>query len=298
MAHLGVLPLLASGELPNFPLKQNGALFIIDKTAHSSMQIHRGLLGQFGEVVLANCHGVTEAERLCKTANDNQQTPIIIADSIGSMAGVLPVAALADLVGQYQGYCYIDDTHGASVHGENGCGYVLQALHYQFPERLILISTLAKGFGTLGGLAIFCQPEDAICTKQFAPSYVFGAGPAQAVIDAAIASAEIHLSSEINTLQKKLWDNIKLFDTHMPNQLNAGSSAAFRGIPIGDEQAAIAAGKALQDQGIAVITALYPIVAKGQAMLRLAFSAGHSSEEVKKLVLILASLVKHAEYLD
>ena len=50
LVHLGLLPLLASGEMPSYPIKKQ-PYFILDKTVHASVQINRGLLKQFGELV-------------------------------------------------------------------------------------------------------------------------------------------------------------------------------------------------------------------------------------------------------
>lgn len=40
--HLGLLPLLGAGALPSYPIAPGGATFLVDRTAHSSMQVLRG----------------------------------------------------------------------------------------------------------------------------------------------------------------------------------------------------------------------------------------------------------------
>ncbi|MDC9580522.1 hypothetical protein PSI15_02865 [Xenorhabdus sp. PR6a] len=47
-AHLAVLPVLGSGELPGYDISPKGIRWIVDKTTHASVQILRGILEQFG----------------------------------------------------------------------------------------------------------------------------------------------------------------------------------------------------------------------------------------------------------
>lgn len=47
-AHLAVLPVLGSGELPGYSISKKGVQWIVDKTTHASVQILRGILEQFG----------------------------------------------------------------------------------------------------------------------------------------------------------------------------------------------------------------------------------------------------------
>ncbi|MES2141438.1 MAG: aminotransferase class I/II-fold pyridoxal phosphate-dependent enzyme [Pseudomonadota bacterium] len=224
MAHLGLFPVLAFGEMPSFPIVGRGFVFLIDKTAHSSIQINRGLLEQFGKVVIVDC-------------KDQQ---------------------------------HLEDT--------------LKCLDYQFPPRLILVNSLAKGFGVLGGVLLFKNKEDADFIKRFAPTYVFSGPLALSVVNAAVASAKIHLSEEIHHIQTALWDNVNYFDSLLvKNCIKADSSVPFRGILVGDELKAIEYTKKLKRRGFAVTAAMYPTVAKNQSLLRIAISAAHSKQDISLL---------------
>lgn len=61
-------------------------------------------------------------------------------------------------------------------------------------------------------------------------------GPlALSVVNAAVASAKIHLSEEIHHLQDNLWKNVSYFDSLLTkNIINANLSVPFRGIFVGD----------------------------------------------------------------
>lgn len=288
IAHLGMLPLLGSGEMPSFPFAKNGPFFILDKTVHSSVQITRGVLNQFGPVVLRKFHPISEVEKQFVYARENGFTPIAIADGVGSMGGLIPVKKLLEFAEQYEGYVYLDDAHGISVYGTHGCGYVLDTLEANFHPRLILAASLSKGFGTNGAVIAVPTKEDEEIVKRFCSPYLFSNPLALAIVDSSIASAHIHLSEEIYALQNKLTDNILYFDKlmeplHHHQVVNLHINSPIRGIFIGDEFKAIEYATHLKKNGLMVSAAMYPTVAKGNSLLRITISADHSKENIYKL---------------
>lgn len=293
MAHQGFIPLLASGQLPNFPIKSEGPLFILDKTVHASIQINRGIMEQFSEVVLIDFQQIESVKKIFRKAFRTNKTPIAIADSIGSMSNITPIKELLNISHFYNGYVYLDDAHGTSVHGRHGCGYVLKQLNYQFPSHLILAVSLGKGFGVVGGALLLPKKEDSDFVKRFASTYIFSGPLPSSVIDAAISSAKIHLTDEIYQLQKKLWENVNYFDTLMHGRItNMNIASPLRGIFIGDEFKAIRVAKELRQKGIAVTVAMYPTVPKNKSILRVAFSASHSRQDIKKLCAHTQKIIK------
>ncbi len=295
MAHLGILPLLGSGEMPSYPMRENGPLFILDKTVHASLQVNRGLMSQFGEITVVDFNQTEKLENEFKKAFETSRTPVAIADSIGSMGGITPIVPLLECSEKYYGYLYLDDAHGTSVYGKHGSGYVLDKLNSQFHPRLILTSSLAKAFGAVAGVAVFPTKKDVDFVKRYAETYIFSGPPALAIIDSAIASAEIHLSNEIYELQNKLKDNLICFDSLMnansPAILNYQSASPIRGIKIGDEFKTIEATQKLREAGFAVTAAMYPMVPKNQGILRLALGATHTKEEITALVANIKQLI-------
>lgn len=293
LGHLATLPLLGSGELPSFPLRENGALFILDKTVHNSIQVQRALMEQFGEVVFADFEKLNHISDLFERAEGENKTPIAISDSVGSMGGVAPIKHLFEVAEKHNGYIYLDDAHGTSIHGENGCGYALHVLGNKFNKRLILAASLAKAFGSVAGIIALPTPADVAVMKRFSPVYVFGGPPALPVIEAAIAASHIHLSKEIITLQNKLWENVSHFDSHFKNKIvNRGCPSPVRGIEIGDEIKAINFTKQLRENGFAITAAMYPTVAKKNSILRVALSALHTKKQISKLCVLIKRLIE------
>lgn len=284
MVHLGFLPILASGEAPSFPLKRKGAIFLLDKRVHSSIQINRGLLKQFGSVLTFDFNRFDVLENHFLEASQKNLTPIAICDSVGSMGGVMPIKELLILAEKYNGYVYLDDAHGTSVHGRQGSGYALMCLDYLFHPRLVLTVTLGKAFGALGGALLLPTKQDRDFTIRFSPTYVFGGPPGLPIVNAAIASANIHLTDEIYLLQQQLWNNVEYFDSLLKEEvINFNTPSPIRGIFIGDEFQAIKIAKELKSRGFLLTTAMYPTVAKGNSILRVAISVLHTKEDIESL---------------
>jgi len=123
LVHLAILPLLGSKELPKFPVSDNGVYWILDKSAHASIQILRALMDQFGVVDRVDFNDLQQVQKAFEASRAEGRTPITVSDGIGSMCGNAPVKELIDYAEAYNGYCYLDDAHGTSILGANGGGY-------------------------------------------------------------------------------------------------------------------------------------------------------------------------------
>lgn len=279
--HIAVLPLLASGTLPNFTFSKK-PYFIMEKTAHATLQINRGLLQQFGEVVRIDFQNEARIEQAFRYASSNGLTPVSISDSVGSMGGVAPVALIVRLAHQYDGYAYIDDAHGTSIYGEYGSGYVMSCLDHQLDERIIIAGSLSKAFGSHGGF-IACRSVETInFIKTYGTTYAFGGPPSLPGIAACVAAADLHLDGTVADRQEKLHNVIRYFDEVFANTaiVNRGTTMPIRGILIGDEDLAITMCKKMHDRGFATTVAMYPTVEEGHAILRCALSALHQSGQI------------------
>ncbi|CAH5729277.1 8-amino-7-oxononanoate synthase 2 [Klebsiella oxytoca] len=279
--HIAVLPLLASGTLPHFTFSKK-PYFIMEKTAHATLQINRGLLQQFGDVVRIDFQDTARIEEAFRYAASQGLTPISVSDSVGSMGGVAPVAQIVRLAHQYDGYAYIDDAHGTSIYGDYGSGYVMACLGHRLDERIIIAGSLSKAFGSHGGF-IACHAAETInFIKTYGTTYAFGGPPSLPGIAACLAAADLHLDGTVAARQEKLQNVIRYFDEVFGKTeiVNRGTTMPIRGILIGNEDLAITMCKKLHDRGFATTVAMYPTVEEGHAILRCALSALHESGQI------------------
>ena len=133
-----------------------------------------------------------------------------LADGIYSMHGdKAPVKEIEKLLNKYkQFYAYFDDAHGMSWMGKNGRGFVRSEIEHH--DKMILAVSLNKSFASAGGAIIFPNEEMRRDVRNAARPLIFS-GPIQPpMLGAALASSELHLSDEIDPLQKDLHEKIAL----------------------------------------------------------------------------------------
>lgn len=284
LCHLATLPLLGAGELPSYKVP-NKPLWIMDKTAHASLQILRAIMEQFGPVLRLDFNDINELKNAFALSEKQNLTPITVSDGVGSMGGCAPVSDLLMLAEKYNGYIYIDDAHGTSILGSRGSGYVMNEMNGVFNKRVIMTSSLAKAFGSNGGVVCLFSRADEEKIKKYSTPYIFGGPISIPVLCASITSADIHLSDEIYTLQKKLKDKCALFDSLSPkNTININKESPIRGLHIGSEGDAIIINKAMFNQGYACTVAMYPTVPENNAIIRVALSTRHTDEQITNFI--------------
>lgn len=280
--HLGVLPLLGSGALPSYPLGPGGATFLIEKTAHSSMQILRGIMEQIAPVHRFDLQKPETLHDGLRDAATSQRTPIVLVDGVGSMGGLVNVVMLKEAIEPLGGYLYIDDAHGISIVGKHGAGYAFTAFGDRLPPNVIIVGSLSKGFGGAGGFAVLPGPDDVLVLRKFANPLVFGHSIMLPMLAADVAAARLHLRGEVADLQKQLWDNAAYFDALTDQRLvNAGQLSPVRGALFATEEDAFAAARRLRAAGVLVLPAFFPTVVKGSGLIRFALSSLHQRDQLE-----------------
>ncbi|MFJ5534778.1 aminotransferase class I/II-fold pyridoxal phosphate-dependent enzyme [Streptomyces sp. NPDC093261] len=285
--HLGVLPLLGSGSLPSYPVPEEPH-FLVDQTAHASMQVLRGIFEQFGPVSRFRSGESGSVREALDRAQAQRRTPIMLVDGVGSMNGLVPVAELAKLTADAGGYLYVDDAHGISIEGASGSGYAMHAFGGRLPDNVILAGSLSKGFGGSGGFLLAASPQDVAVVRKLANPLVFGHSVMVPMMAANVAAARIHLSPEMANLQERLWANAARLDELTGGKLsNARLRSPIRGAVFDSEEAGLEATRLLKRRGVIMLPAFYPTVPEGSALLRFALSALHSPEDITLLATTL-----------
>ncbi|WP_373059484.1 aminotransferase class I/II-fold pyridoxal phosphate-dependent enzyme [Zunongwangia sp. H14] len=211
-----------------------------------------------------------------------------MADGMYSMYGdYAPIEELMQLSQKYpQLHIYFDDVHGMSWKGKNGSGYVMSVLK-ALPDRVILFGTLSKTFGASGAVMVCNDKKIHQRIKNFGGPLTFSVQLEPAAVGAAIASAKIHLSDEIYSMQEELFDRISYFnqclhETDLPLITDNDSPIFYVGA--GMPETGFNLVNRLIRAGYYVNTGIFPAVPVKNTGLRITVSRSNEKEEIKGLV--------------
>lgn len=206
-----ITPTTTLGHIANVPvLISPSDAIITDQQVHNSVNTAVKLLAASGthiEVLRHNRMDLLE-ERIRLLRNKHQKI-WYLADGIYSMFGdTAPLDDLIRLLDLYpQFHLYIDDAHGMSIHGKHGRGFVLNK--HDFHPKMVMATSLAKGFATGGAVMVYPNKEMARRVRTCGGPLITS-GPLQpAQLGAAVAAAKIHLTDEIYVMQEELQERIK-----------------------------------------------------------------------------------------
>ena len=288
LAHFSALPVLVG--------KEDAVLF--DQFVHASVQAVLPTLRQAG----VHCRPVRHNQMSKLSALIGDLAPKYrrvwyLADGVYSMGGDLcPTTELRDLLNQHEKlHLYIDDAHGMSWTGRHGRGWILdrELIH----PRMVVALSLAKAFSASGAAIVFPNAEWAHLVRTCGSTMIFS-GPLQpALLGAAIASAKIHLSDEIDDRQRALSERIDLFNSLCAKtgiRLGAMSRTPIRFVKVGPEDKTYLAAAELMKRGYFANVATFPAVPWRRAGLRIALTVHQRLDDIRGLVDQLAPLVAQA----
>jgi 7-keto-8-aminopelargonate synthetase-like enzyme len=219
-------------------------VLIFDKHAHFALNQVKAICGDETQVVTCNHNDVDFIEDMCK------RHPLVayVADGAYSMGGSAPIERLLALQDKYGMFLYFDDSHSLSAYGERGEGYI-RTFMPELNPRTLLVYSLAKAFGANGG-GIFMSEKAKYqeVFRRFGGPMSYSQYVNPATVGAAMASLDIHRTSELAVLQEKLSSNIRLFDSVFVTE-HAGSGLPIRVIPLDSPDMAIGVSEVVFKRG-------------------------------------------------
>lgn len=221
-----------------------------------------------------------ELEQRLKEAQA-QRFRIIVTDGVFSMDGnVAPMDKINELANKYDALVMVDECHSAGVVGKTGRG--VTELFDLRGEVDIITGTLGKAFGGAIGGFTTGRKEIIELLRQRSRPYLFSNSIPPAVVGA--SSEVFKMLKESDELHDKLVKNVEHFRGGM---LAAGfdikpTQSAICAVMLYDARLSQDFAARLLEEGIYVTGFYYPVVAQGQARIRVQVSAGHSTEQLDK----------------
>jgi 8-amino-7-oxononanoate synthase len=216
----------------------------------------------------------------------------LVTESLFSMDGdQAPLVDLARAAQQADATFMVDEAHALGVLGPSGRGLCRAA--GVVPD--ILVGTLGKAFGSLGGFAAGAPALRDYLLNRSRP-FIYTTGTPAPVAAAAHRAVSLALSPEGDQRRHRLQDAIRA--------LKAGLSAVLLSPPgpspdpnpnpgpivpviVGSERAVLALSRQLAQADLLVPAIRPPTVPEGTARLRITLSADHTAEDVARLVAVL-----------
>jgi 7-keto-8-aminopelargonate synthetase-like enzyme len=267
----GILPLIASGHL-----SEDGQprVMVFDRFCHFSMAYIKPICGDESLVLTSPHNDLNYLEDVCK----KYPRVAYVADGAYSMGGLTELKGLLELQDRYGLFLYFDDSHSLSITGKNGEGYVRSRI--EMNPLTLIVASMAKAFGASGGLAMLGSQKQFDFLSRHAGPVAWSQSVDVPSIGAALASIEVHRSPELRQLQEKLQRNIDYFDSQFPTRL-AGNGMPVRKIDVGEEDKAIHLSRELYRRGYYCSAVFFPIVARGEAGVRLMMRADIEPEQLR-----------------
>ncbi|MFM9026864.1 MAG: glycine C-acetyltransferase [Bacteroidota bacterium] len=208
---------------------------------------------------------------------------IIVTDGVFSMDGTIAqLDKICDLADRYKALVMIDECHATGFMGKTGRG---THEHRGVMGRVdIITGTLGKALGGAMGGFVSAKKEIVEMLRQRSRPYLFSNSLAPSIVGASIAV--IDMLSETTALRDKLWENTRRFRSGITAtgfEIKPGDHPI---VPIMLYEATVAQEFAarLLEEGIYVIGFFYPVVAKGNARIRVQLSAAHESHHIDRAI--------------
>jgi glycine C-acetyltransferase len=216
---------------------------------------------------------------------------IIVTDGSFSMDGTIAqLDKICDLADRYGAIVLIDESHSSGFLGKTGRG---THEHCGVMGRVdIITGTLGKALGGASGGFTSGRKEIIELLRQRSRPYLFSNSLAPSITGASIAVLE--MLSETTDLRDKLEYNTKYFRSKMAEagfDIRPGQHPI---VPIMLYDAVVAQDFAarLLDEGIYAIGFFYPVVAKGQARIRVQLSAAHDQGHLDRAIAAFTKIGK------
>ncbi|MEO5562594.1 MAG: glycine C-acetyltransferase [Chitinophagaceae bacterium] len=216
---------------------------------------------------------------------------IIVSDGSFSMDGTIAqldkIVALAE---RYDAVIMIDECHSSGFLGKTGRG--THEYRGVMGKIDIITGTLGKALGGASGGFTSGKKEVIDMLRQKSRPYLFSNTVAPSIVGASIAVLD--MLTETTELRDKLENNTKYFRKKMTEagfDIKPGDHPI---VPIMLYEAVLAQNFAskLLEEGIYVIGFFFPVVAKGQARIRVQLSAAHETKHLDKAIAAFTKIGK------
>jgi glycine C-acetyltransferase len=236
------------------------------------------------EIRFFNHNSAKSLERILKTRE--RKNALVLCEGVYSLDGdTANLEEFIELCDRYETPLVIDDAHGTGTLGTHGRG-TLEAMGLE-GRAPIVVSTLSKSFGGIGGL-LFGSGEVVDHVKHAARSFLFSAALPVPVVAAATTILDM-LEAEGPKLVAELHQKAAYFRAGLTGagfDLGA-SNTHIMPVMCREERKTLFMHVALLECGVLMVPLTYPSVKLGEERLRVNVTRGHTQEDLDRALGLL-----------
>lgn len=278
-ANIGILPALYG----------KGDLILSDKLNHAS--IHDGLgLSRAEHKRFSHCD-YDQLESLLNKYRNRFDQVVIVSESVFSMDGdVADITRLVEIKKEFHAKLYLDEAHGVGLYGENGLGMAEELGLIQ--EIDFLVGTFGKALASIGAF-ICCSREIRDYLINHSRSFIFTTGlpPVTLNWNRFVFQHMLGMKEQRQHL-KNISSRLRL--ALIEKKIKTGGSTNIVPVLIGEDSAAVAQAKAMQDNGFLILPVRPPSIPEGTARFRLSLCANMQWQDLQELPGLLDALTDGA----
>lgn len=280
----------ASGFTANLALLSStgvpGDAIVIDAHSHASL---RAGAEASRATVLRWRHNDVAALRARLDQLHPEAAALVVVDGVYSMHGeVAPLVEVVAACRDAGARLVVDEAHGLGVLGELGRGAAEAAGVLADVDALTL--TMSKSLGSCGG-AVLTTASVAEGLRSAAVAYTFAAANVPASVGASLAALRV-MRSEPELVERVRQSGGLLRRLFWEAGVNAlPGDGPIIAVPIGESARTSAVFRAVFDAGVYVNAACFPVVPRGEAILRLSVMATHTEEHLERAVTAVAAAI-------
>lgn len=266
-------------------------VIVYDAEAHACLidgiRLHKAKMGQYYKF---NHNDMESLEknliRATKLAEEKGGGVLVITEGVFGMSGkVGSLDKVVELKKKYNFRLLVDDAHGFGTMGANGGG--VAELFGVAKEVDLYFSTFAKSMAAIGGFIAADDPDIIMYLKYNMRSQTYAKALPMPYVEA--GRKRLELIKAHPELREKLWTIVNALQNGLRNLgFNIGETTSpvtpvfMQGLQGGLPEVTNMVRDLRENMGIFCSIVVYPVIPKGQIILRLIPTAAHTLEDVER----------------
>lgn len=266
-------------------------VIVYDAEAHACLidgiRLHKAKMGQYYKF---NHNDMESLEknliRATKLAEEKGGGVLVITEGVFGMSGkVGSLDKVVELKKKYNFRLLVDDAHGFGTMGANGGG--VAELFGVAKEVDLYFSTFAKSMAAIGGFIAADDPDIIMYLKYNMRSQTYAKALPMPYVEA--GRKRLELIKAHPELREKLWTIVNALQNGLRDLgFNIGETTSpvtpvfMQGLQGGLPEVTNMVRDLRENMGIFCSIVVYPVIPKGQIILRLIPTAAHTLEDVER----------------